>query len=238
VTPEQAAHETRTPVVILPSKFMFDDATLARGAELGFNGFDFYVAGRGGALGDVPADVVVAAFVFFGPDAVTDAWERSAPIMPRRDAAREFSKCAHSWADKHLADDVDWPRLAFLTGKITETAPVAGAPVFAGWRDLPEPSSPKALAVHRLNALRELRGGMHGAAVLTVGLTPPEAVSVLTPQLVTMLGWEEPAVDADALKDRWQLAESRTDRMVGKHYARLTETERDEFVALLQAAGE
>ena len=46
---------------------MTDPATYAYGAELGFEGMDFYVAGRGGALGDVPADVVAAAFVFFAP---------------------------------------------------------------------------------------------------------------------------------------------------------------------------
>ena len=33
---------------------MTDPATYAYGAELGFEGMDFYVAGRGGALGDVP----------------------------------------------------------------------------------------------------------------------------------------------------------------------------------------
>ena len=58
MTPEQAAHDTAAIVVRTPAGFMTDPATFARGAALGFEGMDFYVAGRGGALGDVPADVV------------------------------------------------------------------------------------------------------------------------------------------------------------------------------------
>ena len=55
---------------------MTDPACYAHGAELGFEGMDFYVAGRGGVLGDTPADVVVAAFVYFHPDTIRAAWER------------------------------------------------------------------------------------------------------------------------------------------------------------------
>ncbi len=238
MTPEQAANETRHGIVLFTAGFMMSGDALTRGSELGFEGFDFYAAGRGGALGDVPADVVVAALVFFAPEKVRAAWDRSASVMPRRRAAEEWAANAHNWARRNLDDAIDWARVAVLAGRIVETADVAGAPLFAGWRTLPEPSpnDVKALAVHRLNALRELRGGLHGAAVLTVGLTPFEACSVLAPQMVSVMGWTEDACDADPLRDRWQLAEARTDRMLGKHFAVLDETERKEFVELLTAA--
>ena len=116
--------------------------TYERGAELGFEGIDFYIAGRGGVLGDVPADVVVAAFVFFGPKRVHEAWERTAAVMPRREAAREWNACLVPWVDEHLGDEADWPRLADLLGRVVEAAPVAGAPVFAGFRPLPSPRTP------------------------------------------------------------------------------------------------
>ena len=77
MTPEQAAHDTAAIVVRTPAGFMTDPATFTRGAALGFEGMDFYVAGRGGALGDVPADVVTAAFWVFAADAIRAAWERS-----------------------------------------------------------------------------------------------------------------------------------------------------------------
>lgn len=235
MTPEQAAHEARDAIVSLPSRFMTDPATHARGTELGFEGFDFYTAGRGGALGDVPADVVVSAFVFFPPAAVQAAWERSAPLMPRREAAMEWARCAHSWARDHLGSQTDWTRLSELLGRIVWSADVAGAPLFAAWRTLPEPPplEAKALTVHRLNALRELRGALHGAAVLTVGLRPFEAASVRAPKMMRIMGWQDPPEDPVPLRDRWQLAEARTDRMLGRHFSVLRDTERTELVDAL-----
>jgi hypothetical protein len=211
---------------------MTDPATFARGAALGFDGMDFYVAGRGGALGEVPADVVVAALVFFAPDVIRPAWDRSAAVMPRRTAAEEWVACGHMWARAHLADGPDYARFAELLGRIVERASVAGAPVFAGWRTLGEPGDAKALAQHRFNGLRELRGALHGAAVLTVGLLPVEAIVVKTPAVAALFGWPEPHPEPDPLRERWQLAEARTDRMVGKYLAFLDADERTELVAL------
>jgi hypothetical protein len=235
MTPEQAAHEARNAIVSLPGRFMLDPATHARGAELGFEGFDFYAAGRGGALGDVPADVVVSAFVFFPPATVHAAWERSASVLSRRNAAEEWARCAHAWARANLGDETDWARLSDLLGRVVSRADVAGAPLFAAWRTLPEPASDdaKALTIHRLNALRELRGALHGAAVLTVGLTPFEAASVRAPQMIPIMGWTDPPRDPEPLRDRWQLAEARTDRMLGRHLSVLDDTERKELVQAL-----
>ena len=154
MTPEQAAHELREAIVRVPGGFMTDAATYARGAELGFDGLDFYAAGRGGALGDVHADVVVAALVFFAPGLVHESWNRSASVMSRAQAAREWAAVAHAWAVAHLPDEVDWHTVAALLGRVVNAAPVAGAPLFAGWRALDEPEDIKALALHRLNALR------------------------------------------------------------------------------------
>ncbi|MDP9334954.1 MAG: hypothetical protein M3Q30_16820 [Actinomycetota bacterium] len=233
MTPEQAAHDVREAIVRVPSGFMTDAATYARGAELGFEGADFYAAGRGGVLGDTQADVVVAAFVFFAPDIVHAAWARSAPVMSRARAAREWAGIAHAWAATHLSDDVDWQTVAALLGRVVSAAPVAGAPLFAGWRTLDEPEELKALALHRMNALRELRGALHGAAVLTVGLAPVEAIVVRTPAMLPVFGWPEPHPDPKPLHDRWALAEARTDRMFGRHLAVLDDGERSLLVELL-----
>ena len=233
MTPEQAAHETASAIVSTSSRFMTDPATYANAAKRGFEGMDFYIAGRGGVLGEVPAAVVTAALVFFEPSAVAAAWERSGAVMSRAEAASTWVDAMHHWARDHLADDVDWARVAQLAGTIVHAAPVAGAPLFAGWRVLPEPGDPKALAMHRMNALRELRGALHEAAILTVGLTPFEAIAVRSPQMAGVFGWTEDLPDPAGLLDRWQLAESRTDRMIGRHYRALTAQERQDFVDLL-----
>jgi hypothetical protein len=236
VTPEQTAHEIAMAVVDVPARFMSAPATLARGEELGLRGFDFYFAGRGGALGDVPADVVVAAMVFFAPHVVVRAWERTADALPRRQAAEEFAACGHAWAREHFSPGPDYARLAALLGRVVAGAAVAGAPLFAGWRAMTEPSDDTSLVQHRLNVLRELRGGLHAAAILTVGLTPHEAVALRTPDRVSAFGWKEPHPEPEPLRDRWQLAEARTDRMVGKHFGVLDDTERTELVDLAAAA--
>lgn len=238
MTPEQAAHELREAVVRIPGGFMTDAATFTRGAELGFNGLDFYASGRAGVLGEVHADIVVAALVFFAPDLVHEAWNRSAGVMPREQAAREWAGAAHAWAIEHLPDEIDWTTVAALLGRVVHSAPVAGAPLFAGWRTLAEPDDAKALALHRLNAVRELRGALHGAAVLTVGLTPIEAISVRTPTMLAVFGWPEPYPEPKALHDRWGLAEARTDRMLGRNLAVLDGDELAELVELLAPLAE
>ncbi len=233
ITPEQAAHELRAAVVDLPSRLMTNPEAYARGAELGFEGIDFYIAGRGGALGDVPADVVTAAFVFFERNTVRVSWERSAAVMARRRAAEEWAAVYAEWAPRLLPDDRDWATGAGWLARVSDAALVSGAPIFAGWRDLPEPADLRALVVHRLNGLRELRGAMHGAAVLTVGLHPREAIAVQTPGMLKFYGWPTEHIDTEPLHQRWALAEARTDRMFGRSLAVLDDSERGALVEML-----
>lgn len=237
ITPEQAAHETRRPLVSVVSGFMTDPATHAFGTELGFEGADFYLGGRAGVLGDVTADVATAALVFFESGTVRAAWERSGLVMSRRRTAEEWAGRCHAWASEHLPEDRDWPVLAALAGRISDGASVACAPLFAGWRTLVEPADPRALALHRLNGLRELRGALHGAAVLTVGLLPVEAIVVRSAAVLPLFGWLPPYPDPEPLHQRWALAEARTDRMFGRHLSVLDETERGAFVELMGNLG-
>jgi hypothetical protein len=237
ITPEQTAHELRDPVVNVPGRVMTNPATYARGAELGFEGMDFYVAGRGGALGDVPADVVTAAFVFFEPNTVRAAWERTASVMTRRRAAEEWATVFADLAPRLLPEDRDWTTCAEVLGRVVDASLVAGAPLFAGWRDLAEPDDRRAQVMHRLNALRELRGALHGAAVLTVGLLPLEAIAVRTPAIVKIFGWPDKPIDPEPLHQRWALAEARTDRMFGRHLAVLSDEERGALVEMLGNLG-
>lgn len=223
----------------LGTHFMMDMGTYAYGAELGFEGIDFYLAGRGGALGDVPAGVVTAALIFFEPSYVADSWARSAPVLPRLQAAQEFAGVAHRWAAEHVPDGFAAARLAELAGRLGDAAPVAGAPLFAGWRALPEPTDPKALAIHRVNALRELRGALHGAALLAHGVSPHAAVARRTPYMLGIFGWQEPHPPKDEVREPWAEAQTATEAAVAPIFEALTPDERAEFTELattLQAA--
>jgi hypothetical protein len=236
VTPEQAAEASAGAVGNLSAQFMLDGATYEKGGALGFDGVDFYVGGRGGALGVVDADVVSAAFVFFAPETIRERWESSGAVMSRADAAAAFMRCGHEWARGHLADGLDWTRLGDLASKVVVQASPAGAPVFAGWRRLPVPDEPKARALHQMNALRELRMAMHGAAVLAHDVTPREALMVKTPFMADLFGWAEPHPDPEVARPAWERAEAATNRMFGSHLAVLDEGERDDLVRLARAA--
>jgi hypothetical protein len=234
----EAADTTAAAVSTVGSHFMLDGNTYKRAAELGFAGLDFYVTGRGGVLGDVDADVVTAAFTFFEPQHVRTQWEAGRAVMSPADAAAAFAACCATWAEEHVPDDLDAARLGELAGQVAATARPACAPVFAGWRALPVPASPKSAAVHHMNSLRELRLGLHAAAVVTEGLAPLQALSVKTPLMAPLFGWPE-TVDIEGLQPRWDHAEERTTAAMAHAYESLSDAERDELsdlaVALHQA---
>lgn len=236
MTPNETANRTAPGIGDLGSKFMLDSATYKRGAELGFAGLDFYVVGRGGVLGDVPADVVTAAFGFFEPATVRSNWEAGTQVLPPRRAAEEFAGCAHRYAEEHFPDTLDAGRLADLAGRVLAAADVAGAPLFGGWRSLPVPDSPKARALHHVNGLRELRGGLHIGAVLAAGLRPLDAVLLQTPHMAPIFGWPEPHADVSGLADVWQQAEDATDRAMAAAFDVLDERERAELCELVDEA--
>ncbi len=232
-----AATRTATAVSQVGSHFMLDGNTYKRGAELGFQGLDFYVTGRGGLLGDVDAVVVCAAFTFFEPGAVRTLWEQGRSVMPVGEAAAAFADCCTSWAQANVPDDLDVGRLADLAGQLVTAANPACAAVFAGFRALPVPEDPKAAAVHQMNALRELRLGLHGAAVVASGLTPLQAMSVRTPQMAPLFGWPDVA-DTTGLQDTWDGAEERTNVAMAHAFEALDDTERAELVELAGALHE
>lgn len=227
-----AAVATAKAVGGVGAGFMLDGATYKRGAELGFQGLDFYAAGRGGVLGDVDADVVAAAFAFFEPAYVRSQWELGRTVMPAAEAAAAWATVCAEWAEAHVADDVDAERAAALLDKVVDGARPACAAIFSGWRALPVPTAPKAHAAHQMNALRELRHGLHSAAVVANGLTPHQALSINGPGMAPIFGWPDLA-DVEGLQPRWEAAEAATDVAIAHAFDALDEPERAEAVELV-----
>lgn len=237
MTPDATASATAQAVSEVAAGFMLDMDTYARGGELGFDGLDFYTAGRAGVLGAVPADVVVATFVFWTPETIRASWARGLEVMGPLEASDHYIAVAHAWAEEHISTDVDLARLAALLGTMVEGAPVAGAPLCAAWRARPEPDADRtqALVLHRMQVLRELRGGLHGGAVLAHGITPHEAVTIRSPHMLGLFGYEAPAEIGDdvGLHARWADAEAATDRAMAPAYAVLDANQRTELRELL-----
>ncbi len=245
MTPEQAVEATYRAVHDLPAVFMLHGSTYGRGAELGYEGIDFYGCGRGGPLGDVDADVVAASFVFFSPSYVREVWERGASVESREQAARSFMECGYAWARRKLSAEsggamsaADLVRLAELLTVLVDGASPACAPLFAAHRAMPRPGvdDAAALVLHLLDSLRELRGALHGACVVAAGITPLEALAMHTPQMVPIFGWPDLApVDAPNLTDRWDEAEVATNRAMAKVFAVLDSAALDEVATLCGA---
>ncbi len=232
------AKATAQAIGEIPSNFMIDPNTYKRGTELGFSGFDFYVAGRGGALGEVPGSVVAASFFFFKPTMIVNSWNASAKVMDRRSAGNEFAKCAHLWAESHLSGDVDFLRLAKLLGQVNTQVNPAGSPLFAGWLSLDVPTSPKGQAIHQLNALRELRGSYHQAAILVNGIGPHQAVAIKTPYMLGIYGWDGPEIEEESKHlpvTKWEQAEQATHEMTARALSLLDDSEQSELISLLGA---
>ena len=148
------------------------------------------------------ADVVVAAFVFFAPGdrarvvgalGVGHARARrpraSGPRPGTRGRWRTFPTTSTGRRSRRCSGASSTPRR--LRARRCSRV---------GARST-SPRSSKALALHRLNALRELRGALHGAAVLTVGLSPVEAIVVRTPAMLPVFGWPEPHPDPKPLHE-------------------------------------
>jgi len=250
MTPEQTAAAARPAILDLGSAFSEHPRTLRRARQLGLTGWAFYVAGRGGALGDVPAEVVTAALGFLAADAVRDGWELARRAVPPYEiAAHNLTECRRYGAER-FADLPGVDRLVALAGRVVTGADATALPLFAAWRAMPPPDDGQpathgsqtlgARAAALLLLLREHRAGCHLLAVRAVGLTPLEAI-ISGPEGeagATAYGWQPPYPAYEPLLRRRAWADALTDRLVGAAYRVLTADERTELITLLAAAHE
>jgi hypothetical protein len=238
MTPEETAAAVQVPISALGSKYLRNRHTRDRGQELGLDGWDFYVAGRCGVLGDVDADVVSAAMVFFPVDWVRARWESAREVLDPAETAAHYIAAGHAWGRERLAGAEGLERLAELAWRVAAAADPAGLSLFAGWRCLPLPDDAPARVAQLCMALREHRGNAHGIAVLAHGLRPLEAV-LAGPEgadNARFFGWPEPYPDPEPLRSRWAAAEEATARLSARAYEVLDEAERVELARLLAAA--
>lgn len=244
LTPAQAAAALDVPVNRLGGAFMLDKATRDRGREeLGLRGRPLYHLGRGGALGDVAADVVIAAFAFFPSEVVRTHWDDGRRTVAPLAAAAAYARYCAEWGRAHLtdlpdADDAELGRTVELLERVVDCAEPAGLPLFAAWRLLERPADLPGRAALLLHVLREHRGAVHVAAVAAVGLDPLAAVCAgrYGPDNARFFEWPEPYPDPAEHRARWDAAEDLTAAAAGRAYDALTAEERAELVALVQAA--
>jgi hypothetical protein len=233
-------------------------------AALGFRGYwDGYFAGRAGPLGQVPAQVVHAAFYSFTEAEVArhipSVWNTTTPEAAH--AAR--AKGCVAALRRILGDLVEQPGLAraaeLLAGAST-SAPTEGRVLYAGLRALPMPEEPVARLWHAANMLREHRGDGHVVALVSerIGGTESHVLNALASGVypaesfgrIHHLPRARLAVVMDGLRERGLLdasgrftdtgratkdrIESLTDALAEAPYAGLEPRELVELTALLE----
>ena len=237
MTPAETAAALKKPIGDLGMQFMMDPLTREAARGLGLRSQPMYHLGRGGALGDVPPEVVVSAFAFFPPALVVEHWTTGRAVMTPQDAARAYAGMCNDWGRRNLTDLPGTARALELLQQVADGAEGAGLPLFVGWRLLPRPDDVPGRLAQVVNVMREHRGGAHAAAVAAVGLGPLEAT------LAGSYGeagakfsqWPEPYPDPAPYAEQWQRSEELTAAAAAAPYAVLSEAERAELVGLLTA---
>jgi hypothetical protein len=236
VKPEETVARAGPLIGELGWAFYFVPETLARGKELGLDGFRFYFLGRGGVLGDVDAPVVHSALGYFAPALVERIWrsarERIAPPV----AARAYWDCCAAFGRARLSKVPHIDRFGAAAAAVNDAADPVGLAVYSGIRSLPLADDPPARAMQLLTVLRELRGSAHLLAIRASGLDAKTAHFIRRPADIGTFGWRDD--DAPAITDgeRSQLAaaDALTDRLVLPAFAALDDASRDELVAGLE----
>ena len=234
MTPEQSAAALKKTIGDVGFGFMTDPLTREAGQARGLRGRPLYFLGRGGALGDVDAEVVVAAFAFFPPALVTEHWNAGRAVMAPREGALLYAELCAEWGRRTLTGRPGLERALELFERVADGAEPFGLPLFVAWRALPRVDDVPGRLAQVLNVLREHRGSVHACAVAAVGLGPLEAnvAGSYGPAGAQFLGWTEPFPDPGPYRADWNRAEGLTSAAAARPFAVLTADERAELAAI------
>jgi hypothetical protein len=134
-----------------------------------------YYCSRAGCMGQVPGEVVVAAFGVFNPALIIPAVERGWAIADRDAVLAARLRGATASLRRILGDQPELDRATELLRRAGEAGPLAGRFLFAGLRSLEWPDTPWGRLWRAADIVREYRGDSHIAAWSAAGLDPVEA---------------------------------------------------------------
>ena len=236
MTPELAAAAIKRAVTEVDSAWSTSLKTLRRARLLELSGWAFYVAGRGGVLGDdTRPETVAAAIGVISPDAVRTGWDAARKVGPTEVAACRLAECAR-WGDEHLAGLLGLRRLVTLCALVVEAVEGAGLPLFSACRAMPAPDAgPGGMAAILIHLMWEHRAGARLLATRACGLSPVESV-IAGPEgeeEALAFGWQPPFPARQPLIRKHVYAEALTDRIVGRTLATLPGRDQAELLTLL-----
>ena len=219
------------------SAFYFHPDTLARGRELGLDGFRFYMLGRGGVLGDVESDVVASAFAYFNRNLVARIWNTAKERCHPREAGRAYMDCCANLGRSALAEVESLDAFCEAAEAIIAAVHPAGLSLYAGIAAEPRVDDLPGRALQLVAVLRELRGSTHLLAVVALGLAPEVAHAITRPDAVGTFGWDPAPAYTDADRAKLDEADALTDRLLLSAYEALEDNAKVVFLAGTQAIG-
>ena len=217
--------------------YYFAPHTQAKGAELGLVGMEFYVAGRGGPLGDCDGAALASAFGYFNPAVSGGAWESAKAKVAPRVAGKAHLECCAEHGRNKLSNVAGLAAFVAAADAVNNAADPDGLTLYAAIKTEPLVSDLPGRAMQLVTVLREFRGSAHLLALRAMGIDSKTAHFVKRPNDIKMFGWTEadaPVIDDD-LRARMVAAEELTDKLVAPAYGVLNAQARQDFLAGAQA---
>jgi hypothetical protein len=199
----------------LGATYYFIPETLAKGKELGLDGFRFYILGRGGVLGNTNFETVHSAFGYFHLDLIERLWNSGAEKVEPVVAARAYHEAAAELGRSKLAG-LDLGPFCSAAERVVAAVDGAGLTLFSGIRCMPRVEDLPGRALQLVAILRELRGSAHLVAVRASGLDSHVAHFIKRPTDLATFGYAEDAGSVVTDEHRAALvhAEEMTDGIV------------------------
>ena len=217
-----------------------DQHYTALGLDAGMMG---YFASRAAAMGQVPAEVVVATFYNFEPgrvrSLVPQAWQRTtAAAMWQARLAAADAALVRVFGRRLAQPDI--AEAAGLLRSIIDACTPEGRPLFAGHLAQEWPTQPHLALWFAVTLLREFRGDGHIAALTVEGVSGVEALvihgatgAVPAAVLQAARGWSTDAwgTAVDRLQQRGWLADDGSLTAAGAQHRNRVEQYTDELAA-------
>ncbi len=235
--PTVFAHTIGPAIEQLGGSFMLDDATTAIGAEHGLDFASFYGLGRASVLGKPSSAVVASAFPFIDAALAEPLWAAAAETLAPELAVEPYTRACQEWGRSNLVGLDNLERTCELLAQIVDAAPPHMGALFAGWRTVALPEDAPGRAAQLLHVARELRGGIHVAAIVASELTPLQAILAAEGSAgAQQYFWPEPYPDPEQFRAQHDAIMAATDRGFGQISEVLSADERTELAGLLAVA--
>lgn len=205
---------TAAPIGSAGAAFYFNPDTLAKGKELGLDGFRFYVLGRGGVMGDVPAGVIESAFGYFASPLVDKIWNSAKERVDPKVAAEVYLECNAELGRARLGGVAGLAEYCAAAEQVIAAARPAALPLFAGIAAAPVPEDLEGKALHLTAVLRELRGSVHLVAITAVGLDDSVAHAIRRPDDTKTFGYDPAPAVTDVHRAQLAEADELTDKLM------------------------